>query len=112
MAFKLEKDERQNRIDLSNRLENLIQTPDVEIYNALAVEINAFLVEVTERFQSEYDDKSEKWQDSEIGDNASSLIDEWSNLTLEEDLENNEDYMEFLPDFLEEFNSLSDSIQQ
>lgn len=52
-------------------------------YNLALAEADVFRSEIADQFQNEYDDKSEKWQESDAGSAASDLIDEWSNVDFE-----------------------------
>lgn len=97
MAFSLTKEElatRTTHIDklraLATDIETAIKTADTAIeaaleavqarindYNAALAEAEPFVEGVAERLEAEYDEKSEKWQDSEKGQDARALVDEW-----------------------------------
>jgi capsule polysaccharide export protein KpsE/RkpR len=104
MAFKLTKEEKTRRDQLVRDLGSLIcqiedevnnynaeveklrtyVEPVVKRYNALAAEAEGFREDIVGRLDVEYDDKSEKWQDGDRGQEVRSWIDEWENLDLSE----------------------------
>lgn len=51
-------------------------------YNKILTEADAFIGEVRDRLQSEFDDKSEKWQELDAGVSAQEMIKEWDDLTF------------------------------
>lgn len=93
MAFKLTRQELNRRDEIVNDLRSKLtlleqtleqdpQNPD-DTTNAAAVftvvvnEAEEFRDEVATRLREEFDNRSEKWQESDAGDEASGLIDEW-----------------------------------
>jgi hypothetical protein len=50
--------------------------------NLVAQEAAAFAETVHDRLRDEYDEKSERWQEGDAGQEASSLIDEWDNVDV------------------------------
>lgn len=90
MAFKLTKEEKIQRneyVKELQRLEELIEDASKgedpisqELITEYETAINTasdFASEVESRLQEEFDDKSEKWQEGEKGEEASSFIEEW-----------------------------------
>jgi hypothetical protein len=93
MAFKLTRSEQNRRDELVSELQShlsLLETainqdpPDskqISTNAALFVvsleEAEQFREEVAERLREEFDERSEKWQESDKGDEVSSFIDEW-----------------------------------
>jgi uncharacterized coiled-coil DUF342 family protein len=55
----------------------------VQEYNQLVGEANSFRSGIAERWQGEYDDKSEKWQESDDAGAAQELIDAWEGFEIE-----------------------------
>jgi type I site-specific restriction endonuclease len=104
MAFKLTKQEESQRTEFLERVTaavNELTTAREEAkeaineavaklnetigkYNNLREEVEAFRDEVVARLQEEYDNKSEKWQESERAASALNLISEWESLDVEE----------------------------
>jgi archaellum component FlaC len=56
----------------------------VSNYNEVVVEAKGFAEEVANRFESEYDERSEKWQEGEKGQAAAELRDAWQAIDMEE----------------------------
>lgn len=105
MAFKLSKADETRRTQLCKELEDKVSAiekliadkealtpydgdPSVtrygfavaEIQLLIDDEINDFVSGVVDSFQSEFDDKSERWQESDRGQEVSDLIQEWDDL--------------------------------
>jgi uncharacterized coiled-coil DUF342 family protein len=55
----------------------------VQAYNELVNEANGFRSDVASRLQGEYDDKSEKWQESDEAGSAQEFIDAWEGFEIE-----------------------------
>lgn len=49
----------------------------IKDYNGVLADVKTFVDEHAEVWQAEHDDKSEKWQESEKGEAATTLIGEW-----------------------------------
>jgi chromosome segregation ATPase len=97
MAFRLTKAEVQQREEIAAALDAAGTTLNaaVETYNAACEEAwkdvlkaqtaynqqvevaQAFITEIHETRQSEFDDKSEKWQDGEAGQAVSGWLEQW-----------------------------------
>lgn len=104
MAFKLTKNEATTRDDFvarfemaSAELDQVRETTNEAIeallgplnekitaYNVILAEAKEYAEEIAARFQTEFDDKSEKWQESEKGVAVSEMIESWTNLDFEE----------------------------
>lgn len=104
MAFKLnkkqiaERDEHAQKLtELKDKLEAAIETYNTEVsklfapieiaagaYNEAVAEIAEWRDEIVGNWQSEFDDKSERWQEGDNGQAAQELINEWENLSLKE----------------------------
>jgi chromosome segregation ATPase len=56
----------------------------VEKYNEVVVEAKAFAEEIANRFEGEYDERSEKWQEGEKGQAAAELKEAWQSIDMEE----------------------------
>ena len=56
----------------------------VRAYNEALDEARTFAEGVAEEFRSDYDDKSETWQEGERGQAANDFICEWENVNLDE----------------------------
>lgn len=67
--------------ELSNRL-YYFNTKVME-YNEHVGRARDFAKKVLEDLHDEYDEKSERWQESEAGQAAQSMIDEWESLDLD-----------------------------
>jgi hypothetical protein len=93
MAFKLTKDQRKEKKALEDRLDSVIKdlglSPDSElhrdIYTALAEEITTFCTEVAAEFQEDFEDRNERWQESEAGESAGGFIETWEGFTVDPD---------------------------
>lgn len=105
MAFRLTKSERtaidtvaanleRLRCDLGTAVEAYNELcskafSDVEAakvkYNECLAEVRDVRDEIVERLQDEFDDKSEKWQSGERGEQAQAFIDSLESLHLDED---------------------------
>ncbi len=104
MAFKLTKDESSQRGDLVAKLEEAESEIDEAIkaaneaidalliplnekitaYNEVLTETKDYIETVTSRWQEEFEEKSEKWQEGEKGVAASAMITAWTDLDFEE----------------------------
>lgn len=100
MAFKLSKAESGTKDDWAAKLRKAHQrmTEQAETahdavsdlneaineYNSLLGEVEAFRDERVQVWRDEYDDKSEKWQEGEKAEAASTLMEEWEGLDLSE----------------------------
>ena len=104
MAFKLSKKESADRTSFSGELNeaweelaaavskynDTVSEAKVEVeaavekFNGLVTNVKEFTDGVAQRASDEFDDKSEKWQEGERGEAASSWKDEWENFGLEE----------------------------
>jgi hypothetical protein len=121
MAFNLTKLEQMTHQTLINELreaqdsftaaqdsENPLKETVVIRLAELLVKINeaeSFRDAVASRLRDEFDSKSEKWQESDRGDEASYLVDAWENASFEEpeledpmNVELEENYAEMLED--------------
>jgi hypothetical protein len=49
----------------------------IKAYNLTLLKAEAFATALAEDFRSDFDDKSERWQESEAGQEAVSFIEEW-----------------------------------
>ena len=69
-------------------------------YNNTLEAAREFCVDIAEASQSEWDDKSEKWQESDRGTECSGWIDQWRDVDLEglEELEFPHGLLDDLPD--------------
>jgi len=86
MAFKLTAEEAKTFEDLRgtyNQTKELLQHA-VDNYNEILTQLAEFRDSLLERLQGEFDEKSEKWQESDKGSAVGAMIDEWENLNLEE----------------------------
>jgi hypothetical protein len=104
MAFKLSKDE---RADLADHMETLakkkealreaeakrlaaIEEADAAVsaaitdYNGALSDAKTFVEEVAERLRGEYDEKSEKWQESDRAQEVNEFIEQWENVDMED----------------------------
>lgn len=104
MTFKLSKQERAQRDEHVERLENAwgeleqaISTyngeaeklkPPVELaiekYNEMMAAAKEFAEQVAKRIEEKYDEKSEKWQEGEKGQVAAEFRDAWQHMDMEE----------------------------
>lgn len=71
--------------EVNEALSNLGEIRDG--YNAALEKAKEFVDGIAEEAQSEFDDKSEKWQEGERGDAVSSWIDELRNADLPEEID-------------------------
>ena len=124
MAFKLSKDERASHSNLVSTLslaaDVLIKarTPEnIAAYNALISECEAFRSEIADRLREEWDGKSEKWQDSEVGEDASAMVEAWEDFTLDEfdndgqgEASLSEEEADMLHNLIDEFTNLQDAV--
>ena len=91
MAFKLSKSENDDHSALIDKLtsatEALIASQTDEIvaaYNTTIAECEEFRSNVADRLRDEFDDKSEKWQESDAGSDADEFASTWEDLALDE----------------------------
>ncbi len=49
----------------------------IRAYNLTLLKAEAFATALAEDFRSAFDDKSERWQESDAGQEASSFVEEW-----------------------------------
>lgn len=104
MSFRLSKKEVDRLGELRKTLRNdrelLTVSYDVRIaemlaavdgYNKLVAEHNerlvyarTFVTEIASRFRDDYDERSERWQESEAGQNASAFVEDWENAQLDD----------------------------
>lgn len=103
MAFKMTKAQLKERDGLATQLKELGEAlkekreaanaalgelrTAVEEYNDRLDAAKTFVDELAEAAQEAYDEKSEKWQEGEKGDAASSWIDELQNAEIPEELD-------------------------
>jgi hypothetical protein len=100
MAFKLDKKDKERRDLLVDQLreawgkiEDAVEVYNIEVsklradvdkavsdYNEVIEEARGFAEDVATQAESEYDDKSEKWQQGEKGQSAAAWRDEWQGL--------------------------------
>lgn len=59
-------------------------TPAIEAYNALLEQARAFVDELGTDFRSEFDDKSEGWQEGERGQAADEFIGAFENVSFDD----------------------------
>ncbi len=103
MAFKLDKQELKRRDQLFDelgearaKLEDAVAVfnddlnvareklqNQIAAYNEVVLEARGFIEDVASRLDSEFDDKSERWQESDKGQAAASLRDEWQNIAFD-----------------------------
>jgi hypothetical protein len=55
---------------------NLSQT--INAHNKVLAAVETFRQEIAERLQNEFDEKSDRWQESKAGEAADEMIDQWS----------------------------------
>jgi phosphosulfolactate phosphohydrolase-like enzyme len=55
----------------------------VEKYNECLEDATSFVEEIASRLRDEFDEKSEKWQESERGSEIGEFIYEWENVSLD-----------------------------
>jgi len=101
MAFKLNKTESKRKSELADTLTSKLMTfeearasqtgkEDSTLSDALAEvlvalsETKEFVEEVASRMRDEYDEKSEKWQESDTASEIDEMINEWENADFEE----------------------------
>lgn len=56
----------------------------ISAYNEAVQAFNTFAQEVASDLQSDFDDKSDKWQESEKGESAQELINTWEEIQISE----------------------------
>lgn len=97
MAFKLTRAEEKDHQDLISRLrekqeafeamkaENVTNLPmALAEYMGVASEARDFRDSIVERWQGEYDDKSDKWREGDTASEVESIISEWESAELED----------------------------
>lgn len=104
MAFKLTKAEGEQRTELVEKLGKAVAQLEDDVreynekvgelrapveaalaaYNALVEEARGFCEDIVNERETDYDGKSEKWQEGDKGEAARSWIDEWQNVDLSE----------------------------
>jgi hypothetical protein len=89
MAFKLTKAERTELADLLGKVVDAAVA-----LNAARTDFEAFREGVHARLESEFDERSEGWQESERGEAAETFRDEWEREICDEADEAPEDYPE------------------
>lgn len=85
-AFKLSKAQIKQHVELHEELaaaESALESA-IEAYNAVLAEAREHCQEIAETAQSEWDEKSERWQESDKGVEAQAWITEWADADLEE----------------------------
>ncbi len=103
MSFKLDKNGVSERDDLigqlqdkHRQLEEYIETANSRIqeineelavkvreYNEVRDEVTTFVSQRAEDWREEFDGKSEKWQESDVGQDAENHISSWENFTMD-----------------------------
>jgi hypothetical protein len=58
--------------------------PVEQEYNSVLEDVRAFAERIAERIESEIDEKSEKWQEGEKGEQAATWRDEWKDADFAE----------------------------
>jgi hypothetical protein len=58
--------------------------PAISDYNSIITDADEFRNEIVGRMDDYVNERSEKWSESEVGENYSSWKDEWENLQLDE----------------------------
>jgi len=82
-------------------------TAAIEKYNAELENARAWTEDIANQAESEFDEKSDKWQEGERGEAARSWIDEWQSAELEEfQLEFPDELADDLPDHIETLENL------
>jgi hypothetical protein len=104
MAFRITKAEADRREELVKRLEaqwgvvedsvreyneavQSLREPvenALNLYNEIVQEARGFADDIANEHTDAFDDKSERWQDSETGEAVREWVDEWQNVVLEE----------------------------
>lgn len=56
----------------------------IKARNEVAKRVVAFAEQVAERLRDEFDEKSERWQESDAGQEALSLVEQWENINVDE----------------------------
>lgn len=100
MAFKLSKAESNTKNELATNLRKAHQemteraqvaheavsdlNDAIHYYNSVLSDVEAFRDERVQVWRDGYDDKSEKWQEGEKAEAASTLMEEWEGLDLSE----------------------------
>lgn len=93
MAIKLSKAQTKERDQLLTRLREAKEKLEaaqadyeaaMTAYDLVVGDIATWRDDVVSDWQSEFDDKSERWQEGERGEAASAFIQEWEGLELEE----------------------------
>lgn len=53
---------------------------EVDLYNEQLSEVNSFIADVREELQNTFDERSDKWQESDAGSDFQNWIDSWENV--------------------------------
>ena len=77
------------RLEFAALLEALRHAPialnvAIQLRNVVAKRAEAFAEAVHDRMRDEFDDKSERWQEGDAGQEASSFIEEWDGVNVEQ----------------------------
>lgn len=89
MAFSLTKQEQTEREFHANELKRKASTlaDALADYNGAVTDAQNFATGIAERLQSEYDGKSEAWQEGDRGSAVSELIGEWEGYAENDEIE-------------------------
>lgn len=100
MAFEPTKEEQTQLNELTERLKNKFAEIEDKVneYNAIVQQAQEVITSVVDRFDEEYNEKSEGWQNSQRGSAVSDFIEAWRlNLDEMEVVDCNTDLIEDLP---------------
>lgn len=101
----------QDAVDIYNtQLENLTEVlkDAVDVYNDIVNDCTAFCEDIANEIDSELEERSEKWLESDKGQAAISWGDQWKDFScLQEDLELPDEVVLDSDDFIEEFANLT-----
>lgn len=107
--FKLTKEERADKasleVELKNAIDNVTETTDdetIDAYNQVASKIEGFLVDVSNRLRDEFDEKSDKWLESDAASPIDEFIDLWEDLTISQIEDGNIDDLSLVLDDFED----------
>lgn len=89
LAEELKHHNQRVRFELAALLEALRLAPialnvAIQLRNGVAKRVETFAEEVHDRMRDEFEEKSERWQEGDAGQEASSLIEEWDGVNVEE----------------------------
>lgn len=59
-------------------------TAAIDAYNAVVEDAEAFITGVAEDFRSAWDEKSERWQESDRGQEVGEFIETWEAISIEQ----------------------------